>query len=55
MTPSVAAAAENDRFMPLERTRALADLLSQSRFTILPDLGHAAVIEAPELVAGLVS
>ncbi len=41
--------------MPLERTRALADLLPQGRFTILPGLGHAAVIEDPAAVAALVS
>ncbi len=33
----------------------LAGLLPRARFTILPGLGHAAVIEDPAAVAALVS
>ncbi len=52
--PALVAAAGEDRFMPRERSRALAELLPNGRFTVLPGLGHAAVIEDPEAVAHLV-
>ncbi len=53
--PALVAAAGEDRFMPLERTRALAHLLPRGRLTILPGLGHAAVMEDPAAVAGLLA
>lgn len=53
--PALVAAAESDRFMSFERTRALADLLPEGRLTVLPGLGHAAVIEDPAAVAALVN
>lgn len=52
--PVLVVAAERDGFIPLERTRALAQLIPGAEFRILKGAGHAAVIESPQAVVRLV-
>ncbi|HPA80883.1 MAG TPA: alpha/beta fold hydrolase [Thermoanaerobaculales bacterium] len=51
--PTMVIAAELDRFIPLARTRALADGIRGARFTVIEGAGHAVVIEQPERIATL--
>lgn len=46
--PTLVVAAELDGFIPLDRTRALADAIPNSRFEVMPGAGHAVVVEQPE-------
>lgn len=52
--PVLVVAAELDGFIPLERTRALAQLIPAAEFRVLEGAGHAAVIERPQAVARMV-
>jgi 3-oxoadipate enol-lactonase len=49
--PTLLLAGEADRVVPPEATRAMARLLPQSRFELLPGVGHVAAMQAPELLA----
>jgi len=49
--PSLIAAAERDGFIPLARTKALAEAIPRSEFQIISGAGHAVVVENPEAVA----
>ncbi|NOY22346.1 MAG: alpha/beta fold hydrolase [Acidobacteria bacterium] len=49
--PSRIVASEKDGFIPLERTKAISDLIPGSAFQIIPEAGHAVVVENPEAVA----
>ncbi len=52
--PVLVVAAEHDGFIPVDRTRALAEAIPGAGFRILEGAGHAAVIERPLAVARLV-
>jgi 3-oxoadipate enol-lactonase len=45
--PTLIVAAELDGFIPLERTRALAESIPGARFEIVEGAGHAVVVEQP--------
>jgi len=51
--PTLILAAELDGFIPLERTRALADAIPGARFQIIEGAGHAVVVEQPERLVRL--
>jgi pimeloyl-ACP methyl ester carboxylesterase len=46
-------AAELDGFIPLDRTRALADGIGGARFELIGGAGHAVVVEQPERLVEL--
>jgi pimeloyl-ACP methyl ester carboxylesterase len=46
-------AAELDGFIPLERTRTLAEGIRGARFVIIEGAGHAVVVEQAQRLAGL--
>ena len=52
--PSLIAAAEKDGFIPLARTKALAEAIPRSEFQIISGAGHAVVMENPEAVAAAI-
>ncbi len=49
--PLLVVAAEKDGFIPLIRTKAIADAVPHSEFRIIPEAGHAVVVENPDAVA----
>jgi 3-oxoadipate enol-lactonase len=51
--PALVVAAELDGFIPLERTRALAEGIRGARFTLIAGAGHAVVVERPQRLAAL--
>ena len=51
--PTLVVAAELDGFIPLARTRALADGIPGARFMLIEGAGHAVVVEQPRWLAGL--
>jgi len=51
--PTLVVAAELDGFIPLARTRALAEGIRGARFILIEGAGHAVVVEQPRLVASL--
>jgi len=51
--PTLVVAAELDGFVPIARTRALADGIRGARFELVEGAGHAVVVEQPVLVAAL--
>jgi len=51
--PTLILAAELDGFIPLERTRALADAIPNAEFQVIAGAGHAVVVEQPELLVEL--
>ncbi len=44
-------AGENDRGIPLERSREMERLLPEAHLTVVPDAGHMVMIEAPRATA----
>jgi pimeloyl-ACP methyl ester carboxylesterase len=46
--PVLVMAAEEDRIMPVERARALAEALPSARLEVFPRSGHALVVEQPD-------
>ena len=46
--PTLIVASELDGFIPLERTRAMAEAVPGARFVIVEGAGHAVVVEQPE-------
>ena len=51
--PALVVAAELDGFIPLARTRALAEGIRGAHFTLIEGAGHAVVVEQPHVVAAL--
>jgi len=51
--PTMVVAAEFDAFVPLDRTRGLAESIGGARFEIIEGAGHAVVVEKPQRVAEL--
>jgi len=51
--PTLVVAAELDRFIPLPRSRALADGIRGARFVLVEGAGHAVVVEQPQRMAAL--
>jgi len=51
--PALVVAAELDGFIPLRRTRALAEGIHDARFEIIDGAGHAVVVERPDRVVEL--
>ncbi len=51
--PALVVAAELDGFIPLARTRALAEGIRGARFVLVEGAGHAVVVEQPRRLAGL--
>jgi pimeloyl-ACP methyl ester carboxylesterase len=51
--PTLIVAAELDGFIPLARTRALADGIPGARFVLIEGAGHAVVVERPQRLAAL--
>ncbi len=51
--PALIVASELDGFIPLERTRALAEAIPGARFEIIEGAGHAVVNEQPERLVEL--
>jgi len=51
--PTLVVAAELDGFIPLARTRALAEGIRGARFIVIEGAGHAVVVEQPERIATL--
>jgi 3-oxoadipate enol-lactonase len=49
--PTLLLAGAADRVVPPEATRAMAQLLPQSRFELLHDVGHVAAMQAPDVLA----
>lgn len=49
--PSLIVAAKKDGFIPLARTKALAEAIPHSEFHIIPGAGHAVVVETPGAAA----
>jgi 3-oxoadipate enol-lactonase len=52
--PALIVAAEHDGFIPLDRTRALADGIAGARFELIEGAGHAVVVERPERLVGMI-
>jgi 3-oxoadipate enol-lactonase len=48
--PVLVLAGEEDRTFPVAETKAMADSIPNSRFVVLPRIGHLAALEAPEVV-----
>lgn len=48
--PTLIVASERDGFIPLDRSRALAEGIPGARFEVLEDAGHAVVVEQPDRV-----
>ena len=48
--PVVIACGDGDLVTPPEHSRALADALPQASFVLVPDTGHQALMERPDLV-----
>jgi 3-oxoadipate enol-lactonase len=53
--PVLVIAGEEDRTFPVAETRAMADAIPGSTFRVLPQVGHLAALEAPELVNEVVA
>jgi pimeloyl-ACP methyl ester carboxylesterase len=51
--PTLIVAAELDGFIPIARTRALAEGISGARFVVVEGAGHAVVVEQAQRLAGL--
>lgn len=51
--PTLVVAAELDGFIPLARTRALAEGIRGARFILIEGAGHAVVVEQPQRLASL--
>jgi pimeloyl-ACP methyl ester carboxylesterase len=51
--PVLAIAAADDRIIPLERMRALADAVPGAQLAVVPDCGHVLVVERAEKFATL--
>jgi len=52
--PALIAAAEQDGFIPPERTKAITGKVSGSRFQTISGAGHAVVVENPEAVSAII-
>lgn len=48
--PTLIVAAEQDRFVPFDRTRSLARRIKGARFALMEGAGHAVVVEQPDKV-----
>lgn len=51
--PTLVVAAEQDRFIPLDRTRNLAQGIAGARFVVMEGAGHAVVVEQPDTLVDL--
>jgi 3-oxoadipate enol-lactonase len=51
--PALIVAAEHDGFIPLARTRALAEGIRGARLDVIEGAGHAVVVEQPERIVEL--
>jgi len=51
--PTMVVAADLDAFVPLDRTRGLAESIGGARFESIQGAGHAVVVEQPQRVAEL--
>jgi pimeloyl-ACP methyl ester carboxylesterase len=51
--PTMVVAAELDGFVPLDRACGLADALAGARFEVIPEAGHAVVVEQPQRIVDL--
>ncbi len=49
--PTLLLAGDADRVVPMEATRAMAQVLPHARFQLLPDVGHVAAMQAPGVLA----
>jgi pimeloyl-ACP methyl ester carboxylesterase len=45
--PTLVVAGSDDRLIPLEETRRMADAIPNAQFTTIPDAGHLAPVEQP--------
>ncbi len=52
--PTLVIAAGEDGFIPLDRTRALAEVIPGARFEVMEGAGHAVVIEQPQAIVARV-
>jgi len=50
--PTLVIGAELDKVFPVEHSKALAQAIEGARLTILPDVGHAAIVENPPAFFG---
>jgi pimeloyl-ACP methyl ester carboxylesterase len=48
--PVLVVAGERDRVLPTHHSRRLVELLLDAELLTLPDVGHVAMLERPELV-----
>ena len=53
--PTLIVASERDGFIPLARTRGMADAIPDADFVIIPGAGHAVVVENPNAVLDLMA
>lgn len=44
---------EEDVLKPVRYSKLIADLVSDAEFVVIPDCGHAAVVERPDVVETL--
>lgn len=52
VVPALVLAGEDDRLIPLEEARRMADALPRGRLEVIPGAGHLAPIENPEATTG---
>ena len=52
--PSLIVAGEEDRTFPVTETEKMATAIPNSRFIVLPEVGHLAALEHPELINTLI-
>jgi len=52
--PSLVVAGEEDRTFPVAETEKMATAIPNSRFVVLPKVGHLAALEHPELTNALI-
>lgn len=52
--PTLIVAAEQDEFIPQAQCRGLAEAIPDAMFQIIPDAGHAVVVEDPSAVLALI-
>lgn len=52
--PVLVVAGEEDRTFPVAETRRMAEAIPGAQFRVLPQIGHLAALEAPEVVNGVI-
>ena len=51
--PALVVAGEQDHIIPVDTARRAADTIPGGRFEILPRTGHMPMLEAPDLLSGV--